>query len=65
MKVAVLLGLTIAAYSVADGIGVRISESPIGYMGWLFLLEAPVLIWILWNRRRSGGPSTGASSPSD
>jgi drug/metabolite transporter (DMT)-like permease len=55
VKVALLLGLTIAAYSVADGIGVRISGSPIGYMGWLFLLEAPVLIWILWNRRRSGG----------
>jgi drug/metabolite transporter (DMT)-like permease len=52
---AAMLGLTIAAYSVADGIGVRISGSPIGYMGWLFLLEAPVLVWILWNRKRTGG----------
>ena len=39
VAVAALLGLTIAAYSVADGIGVRLAESPLGYMGWLFLLE--------------------------
>ena len=53
--VAALLGLTIAAYSVADGIGVRLSESPLGYMGWLFLLESPVVFAILWNRRASNG----------
>jgi PAS domain S-box-containing protein len=53
--VALLLGLTIASYSVADGIGVRISASPTGYMGWLFLLEAPVFFFILWNRRRLKG----------
>ena len=34
------LGVLIASYSVADGIGVRLSESVFGYMGWLFLLEA-------------------------
>ncbi len=53
--VAVLLGLTIAAYSVADGIGVRWSQSPTGYMGWLFLLEAPVVLAVLGPRilRRS------------
>lgn len=48
--VALLLGLTIAAYSVADGIGVRVSQSPTGYMGWLFLLEAPVVLAILGRR---------------
>lgn len=52
--VAALLGLSIAAYSVADGIGVRFSESPTGYMGWLFLLESPVTLAILANRRRAG-----------
>jgi drug/metabolite transporter (DMT)-like permease len=48
--VAVLLGVSIGAYSVADGLGVRASESPIGYMGWLFLLEAPVVLAILLPR---------------
>jgi drug/metabolite transporter (DMT)-like permease len=49
---AVLLGLSIGAYSVADGIGVRLSASPLGYMGWLFLLEAPVALAVLLPRRR-------------
>lgn len=52
---AVLLGLTIAGYSVADGIGVRLSQSPLGYIGWLFLLESPVMLAILWNRRANNG----------
>lgn len=47
---ALMLGLTIAAYSVSDGIGVRWSESPTGYMGWLFLLEAPVAVAVLGPR---------------
>ncbi|MDQ6433495.1 EamA family transporter [Mesorhizobium sp. LHD-90] len=50
--VASLLGLTIAGYSIADGIGVRLSEAPLGYIGWLFLLESPVMFAILWQRRR-------------
>lgn len=48
---AVTLGITIGAYSVADGLGVRASESPLGYMGWLFLLEAPVPLAVLLRRR--------------
>jgi drug/metabolite transporter (DMT)-like permease len=36
---ALLTGLTIASYSVVDGLGVRLSGSPLGYIGWLFLLE--------------------------
>jgi len=47
---ALALGLTIAAYSVSDGIGVRWSASPTGYMGWLFLLEAPVALAVLGPR---------------
>jgi drug/metabolite transporter (DMT)-like permease len=49
-----LLGLTIAGYSVADGIGVRLSGDPTGYMGWLFLFESPVVIAVLAARRRNG-----------
>lgn len=48
--VAALLGLTIAAYSVADGAGVRWSENRPGYMGWLFFLEAPVVLSVLLPR---------------
>jgi drug/metabolite transporter (DMT)-like permease len=48
--VAVLLGACIGAYSVTDGLGVRASQSPIGYMGWLFLLEAPVVLAVLLPR---------------
>jgi drug/metabolite transporter (DMT)-like permease len=51
--VAVLLGLSIGAYSVADGIGVRLAETPTGYIGWLFLLESPVFLFVFWGRRRS------------
>ena len=44
-------GLFIASYSVVDGIGVRLADSPFGYIGWLFVLEFPVIIVIaLWQR---------------
>ena len=33
-------GLTIAAYTTVDGLGVRLSHSPAGYIGWLMLLES-------------------------
>lgn len=54
------LGLCIAGYSVADGIGVRASESPLGYIGWLFLLEAPVPLSIALNRLRTRGNFSAA-----
>lgn len=47
-------GVLIASYSVVDGIGIRLSENPFGYMGWLFLLEFPVPLFVAW-RRRGGG----------
>jgi drug/metabolite transporter (DMT)-like permease len=33
-------GLTIAAYTTVDGVGVRLSASPAGYIGWLMLLQS-------------------------
>jgi drug/metabolite transporter (DMT)-like permease len=33
-------GLTIAAYTTVDGVGVRQSASPVGYIGWLMLLQS-------------------------
>ncbi len=53
---ALLLGLCIAAYSVADGIGVRRAGDPNAYIGWLFLLEAPVVLFIAGNRARVRAP---------
>jgi drug/metabolite transporter (DMT)-like permease len=47
-------GLTIAAYTTVDGLGVRLSHSPIGYIGWLMLLESLcVPAWALVRRRHS------------
>ncbi len=37
---AVGTGLTIAAYTTVDGVGVRLSASPEGYIGWLMLLQS-------------------------
>ncbi len=47
-------GLTIAAYTTVDGLGVRLSGSPAGYIGWLMLLESLcVPAWALARRRQS------------
>lgn len=57
--IAIVLGLSIAAYSVADGIGVRSSPNPLSYIGWLFLLEFPVPLWIAVSRIRNRGAFGG------
>jgi drug/metabolite transporter (DMT)-like permease len=47
-------GLTIAAYTTVDGLGVRLSASPAGYIGWLMLLESMcVPAWALARARHS------------
>ncbi|HEX6525674.1 MAG TPA: DMT family transporter [Streptosporangiaceae bacterium] len=45
-------GLTIAAYTTVDGVGVRASGSPAGYIGWLMLLESlgVPLLALIWRR---------------
>jgi len=40
---ALLTGVTIAAYTTVDGLGVRHAQTAAGYTGWLFLLQGPVL----------------------
>ena len=47
-------GATIAAYTVVDGIGVRLSGSPVGYIGWLFALFAIPIVLAAIVSRRSG-----------
>ena len=49
---ALAVGATIAAYSVADGMGVRLAESRFGYIGWLFLLECIAAFWFMGYRRK-------------
>jgi drug/metabolite transporter (DMT)-like permease len=51
---AVATGLTIAGYTVIDGVGVRASRSPAGYTGWLMLLQsADILLIAVVVRRRA------------
>ncbi len=49
---AVLTGLTIAAYTVLDGVGVRHAGSTLGYIGWLFLMQGPVFPLLMLAQRR-------------
>jgi len=51
---ALLTALTICAYSITDGIGVRLSGNPPAYVLWLFVASAVALApYVLW-RDRSG-----------
>ena len=49
---AVGTGLTIAAYTTVDGVGVRLSASPVGYIGWLMLLNSLGISMFALVRRR-------------
>ncbi|SDX30570.1 EamA-like transporter family protein [Arthrobacter sp. yr096] len=52
---AVLTGAAIAAYSLVDGVGVRMSGQPIAYISWLFLIQGlliPVVCWRMASDRR-------------
>jgi drug/metabolite transporter (DMT)-like permease len=49
--VAVVTGLTIASYTLVDGLGVRAAHDPYAYAGLMFLLQAPVFPVIALLRR--------------
>ena len=49
---AVGTGLTIAAYTTVDGVGVRLSASPAGYIAWLMLLQSLCVPMFALLRRR-------------
>ncbi len=56
---ALLLGLVIAAYSLTDGTGARVSDSVAGYIAWLFVCEGIAAAWLLairFRRLRGLGP---------
>ena len=44
---AISTGLCIAAYTVIDAVGVRYSDSVAGYVGWMFLLQGPLILAFL------------------
>ncbi|MER5707447.1 MULTISPECIES: DMT family transporter [unclassified Streptomyces] len=45
-------GLSIALYTVVDGVGVRASGTPLGYIAWLMILQGLVIpAYALWRRR--------------
>lgn len=48
---ALATGLTIATYSLVDGIGARTSETAIGYIGWLFIFEIFVVMFVVARRK--------------
>lgn len=43
---AVSTGVLIAAYSLTDGFGVRLTENPLSYIAWLFIAEGLVVFFI-------------------
>jgi drug/metabolite transporter (DMT)-like permease len=49
-----LTGFMIATYTIIDGVGVRLSGSPFGYIGWLFILSPFPLCVIALARRGTG-----------
>ncbi|MFI6037564.1 EamA family transporter [Streptomyces sp. NPDC051315] len=49
---ALATGLTIAAYTVVDGLGVRASGSSLGYIAWLMAVQGTVLPAYVLTRRR-------------
>lgn len=48
---AVLTGLTIAGYTIVDGLGVRAAHDPYSYAGLMFLLQGPVFPLVAVCRR--------------
>lgn len=52
IAMAFLTALVIAAYTLSDGIGVRLNDNPLSYVAWLFILEIPVVFFTLYYRRK-------------
>lgn len=49
---ALLTGLTIGGYIIADGMGVRHAGNPVAYIAWLFVVQGSVLAPFGWWLRR-------------
>ena len=51
---AALTGLTIAGYTVVDGIGARVAEDRLAYIVWLNILEGPWVVCVVLYQRGWG-----------
>jgi drug/metabolite transporter (DMT)-like permease len=52
VALALATGLTIAAYTLCDGLGGRAAGDVFGYIAWLFVLDAvPFTLLVAWRRR--------------
>lgn len=49
ISAAIVTSLFIATYSIVDGIGIRLSGDPLSYIGWLFVAELLVVVFV-WSR---------------
>lgn len=62
VTLALATGVTIAAYTLTDGTGVRRSESPAGYIAWLFVLDGVAIALVAaWFRGRGLGAAVRKS----
>jgi drug/metabolite transporter (DMT)-like permease len=51
-RLALVNAVVVAAYTLIDGTGVRLSGHPVSYTAWMFLLTAPpILAWAVIGRR--------------
>jgi drug/metabolite transporter (DMT)-like permease len=56
-----LTGITIAAYTLFDGLGGRAAGDVLGYIAWLFVFNAvPFSVLVAWRYRRRLGPALAA-----
>ena len=65
LGLAVLTGVTIAAYTLVDGVGVTKTDNPFSYAAWLFLLQGVALVIVCRllsaaGRVSGAGPVSGA-----
>lgn len=56
---ALTVAITVTAYSLVDGIGVRIPAAAWDYIVWLFVLEGGFAFGALWSRRKGLGAVPG------
>jgi drug/metabolite transporter (DMT)-like permease len=53
LLLALACGLSIAAYTISDGLGIRASQGTLEYIVWFFFLDGlPFGLGVLWARRR-------------
>jgi drug/metabolite transporter (DMT)-like permease len=61
LALALATGMTIAAYTLFDGLGGRVAGEVLGYIAWLFVIDAvPFSVVVAYRYRRRLGPALAA-----